>query len=75
MTIDEKVGLKIKNRRLQLKLSQEELAIRAKLNRSYISLIEGGKKSLTIKTLNNIRIALKVDFNYFFSSAGSDANS
>lgn len=66
MTIDEMVGLKIKNRRIELDLSQEELAAKANLNRSYISLLEKGKKSLTLKTLDSIRIALKVDFNYFF---------
>ena len=66
MTIAEMVGLKIKNRRIEIDLSQEELAAKANLNRSYISLLEKGKKSLTLKTLDSIRIALKVDFNYFF---------
>jgi transcriptional regulator with XRE-family HTH domain len=74
MTIDEMIGERIKNRRIELHISQEELAIKANINRSYISIIEKGKKSLTIKTLDSIRNALKVDFSYFFSS-GSDANS
>ncbi len=74
MNIDVLVGKKIRKRRKELGFSQEKFATEAKLNRSYISMIEQGKKSLTIKTLNNIRKALKVDFNYFFSS-GSDANS
>ena len=77
MTIDEQIGLRIRNRRLNLHMSQEELAIKTGLSRTYIYFIETGKKSLTIKTLNQIKTVLKVSFNYFFSSSsdGSIANS
>ena len=76
MTIDEQIGLKIKKRRLNLHMSQEELAIKTGLSRTYIYFVETGKKSLTIKTLNQLRTVLKVSFNYFFSSSdGSNANS
>jgi transcriptional regulator with XRE-family HTH domain len=75
MTIDQIVGKRIRDRRKKLGLSQEQFALKAKINRSYISMVEQGRKSLTIKTLNNIRKALKVEFSYFFSSIGSEANS
>ena len=72
MTIDEQIGLRIKNRRMQLNMSQEELAARTGLSRTYIYFIEQGKKSLTIKTLTLIKNALKVNYNYFFQSSPSD---
>ena len=76
MTIDEQIGLKVKNRRLNLHMSQEELALKTGLSRTYIYFVETGKKSLTIKTLNQIRSVLRVSFNYFFSSSeGSIAKS
>lgn len=69
MTIDEQIGLKIRNRRLNLHMSQEELAFKTGLSRTYIYFVETGKKSLTIKTLNQIKAVLRVSFNYFFSSS------
>ncbi len=69
MTIDEQIGKRIKTRRLQLHMSQEELAIKTGLSRTYIYYVETGKKSLTIKTLSGIREALKVNFTYFFQSS------
>ena len=44
MTIDEQIGLRIKNRRLNLHMSQEELALKTGLSRTYIYFIETGKK-------------------------------
>lgn len=73
MTIDEHIGKKIKTKRKELKMTQEALAELTHLSRSYIYLIEVGKKSLTVSTLNRIRKVFNVSFNYFFS--GSDANS
>ena len=76
MTIDQQVGKNIRARRLILHMSQDELALKTGLSRTYIYFIETGKKSLTIKTLTLIKNALKVNYNYFFQSAsGIDANS
>ena len=69
MTIDEQIGLRIKTRRLLLHMSQEELAAKTGLSRTYIYFIETGKKSLTIKTLSNIKEALRVNYTYFFQSS------
>ncbi len=52
--------------RLQKGLSQEELAALAGLDRSYISLIERGKKSPTVNTLLRIADALDCKLNDFF---------
>ena len=44
-----KVGLKIKEVRLKKRLSQETLAEKCNLSTAYISYIEQGKKSLSLK--------------------------
>lgn len=43
------------------KYSQDELAALASLDRSYISLIERGEKSPTLRTIINIADALNVE--------------
>lgn len=80
MTIDEYVGIRIRDKRKDLKMTQEEFAHRVGINRSYVYLIEHGQSSLSIITLERIKDVLGVDYNYFFSgsdaiSSGSDANS
>jgi transcriptional regulator with XRE-family HTH domain len=44
-------GQHLRNIREQNKLSQEDLAFRAKLDRTYISLLERGKRRPTINTI------------------------
>ena len=76
MTIDQIVGKNIRYRRLVLHMSQDELALKTGLSRTYIYFIETGKKSLTIKTLTLIKNVLKVNYSYFFQSiSGDEANS
>ena len=41
-------------------LSQEDLADKAKLHRTYISLIERGQQSATLDTMEKIAVALGV---------------
>ena len=50
-------------------LSQEELAFRAGLHRTYISLVERGKKSPTINCLTRISAALDVRASVLLSHA------
>lgn len=56
----------IKYFRLQQKLSQEQLAQLADLDRTYISGIERGMRNLTINSLENIIKALNVSYSDFF---------
>jgi transcriptional regulator with XRE-family HTH domain len=46
-------------------LSQQELAKRASLNRSYISLIESGDRNATTETLDKIASALEIPTHLF----------
>jgi transcriptional regulator with XRE-family HTH domain len=56
----EKLGAAISARRGELKLSQEELANRSDVHRSYISEIERGQRNFTIKILARIAECLNV---------------
>lgn len=54
-------GKRVRERRLALGLTQQELADRAGLHRSYIGQIELGKRNVTLKSAAKIAKALQVD--------------
>ena len=61
MEIQEKFGKKVKELRNEMGISQEELAYRAGLHRTYIGMIERGEKNITIKNIEKLAIALNVE--------------
>ena len=54
------VGSNIKKYRKKLGISQEELAERAKLHRTYIGGIERGERNITLDSLQTIATALNI---------------
>ncbi|MCT7561972.1 helix-turn-helix domain-containing protein [Aliarcobacter butzleri] len=52
---------KIKSRRIQLNLSQEELAAKCGLDRTYISLVERSKRNPTYISLVKLSKGLEID--------------
>lgn len=64
--ITENVGRRIRELRGEQGLSQEKLALRAELDRTYIAGVEQGKRNLSIKSLEKIIIALNISFEEFF---------
>lgn len=54
--------------RLEKGLSQEQLALLAELDRTYISGVERGTRNLTINSLERIIIALDISSEDFFYS-------
>lgn len=60
MDIETKFGLKIKHLRNELSLSQEELAHRSELHRTYISSVELGKRNISIRNIEKLANALEV---------------
>ena len=64
--ITEKVGKRIKELRHKLQISQEELADKAGVHRTYIASLEVGKRNVSIITLEKIVNALEVSLSEFF---------
>jgi len=63
MNIDiiETVAINIRKYRLEKGFSQEELASKAGLHRTYISLLERKKKNVSVKILEKLAKALNID--------------
>ena len=64
--IQEKVGQRIRKLRRQLGISQEELASRANLDRTYITSVERGKRNISVVNLEKLANALGVSLKTFF---------
>ena len=60
------VGKRIKNLRSNLGLSQEKLALKAGIDRTYLAGIESGKRNVTVVSLEKITKALEVSLKEFF---------
>ncbi len=54
----EKFGKKVKEERIKQNLSQEELAARACVHRTYIGMIERAEKNITLENIEKITKAL-----------------
>lgn len=64
--IQEKIGKRIKELRNQMGISQEELAFRSNIHRTYIAGVEVGKRNLTVTVLEKIVNALEISLSEFF---------
>jgi len=62
-----KFGKKVKEQRLKMGLSQEKLAARAKVHRTYIGMIERAEKNITLKNINKIATALNMELSDMFN--------
>lgn len=61
-----KFGKKVRKERTKLGLSQEQLAARAKVHRTYIGMIERAEKNITLENIEKIANALKIQIVDFF---------
>ena len=66
MNIQEKIGNRIRELRLQKKLSQEALANIAEVDRTYMTSVENGRRNISAQTLEKILNALEISFKDFF---------
>ena len=64
--ITKQVGQRIKEIRIRAGLSQEKLALKAELDRTYLAGVENGRRNLSIKSLEKIVNALNMTFQSFF---------
>ena len=65
------VGNRIRELRTKMKLSQESLALNAKITPAYLGQIERGQKNPTIALLEKICRALHISLTDFFESSSS----
>ena len=61
-----KFGKKVYDERKRLNLSQEELASRASVHRTYIGMIERAEKNITLENIEKIANALKLPIKNLF---------
>jgi transcriptional regulator with XRE-family HTH domain len=55
-----KFGNRVRKERLKRNLSQEDLAARVGVHRTYIGMIERAEKNITLKNIEKIASALKI---------------
>lgn len=68
--IEQQVGIRIKELRNKIGISQEELGFRSGVHRTYIASLEVGKRNVSIVTLYKIVKALDVSLGCFFEPLG-----
>ena len=68
MDIKQKVGQRIRELRKQLNLSQEGLAYKSEVDRTYMTDVENGRRNISVEILEKIITALEVSFTEFFHS-------
>jgi transcriptional regulator with XRE-family HTH domain len=59
-------GQRVQELRKERNLSQEQLADLAGLHRTYIGMIERAEKNITLRNIEKIALALKIDINSLF---------
>lgn len=64
----EKFGEKVREERLKQGISQEELAARAGVHRTYIGMIERAEKNITLENIEKIAKALGIKIADFFKN-------
>ena len=62
-----KVGLRIKTLRNKHQFSQESLALKAGLDRTYINSVENGRRNISILNIAKIAATLQTSISDFFS--------
>ncbi len=67
MDIQKHFGLRIKELRSKSGISQELLAERAQMDRTYLSAVERGKRNVSLQNIERIASGLQVTVGYIFS--------
>ena len=64
--IRERFGFAVKARREQLELTQEDLAEKAKIHRTYLSDVERGSRNLSLINIEKLAAALSLSISELF---------
>ncbi|HJQ68615.1 MAG TPA: helix-turn-helix transcriptional regulator [Blastocatellia bacterium] len=70
--IKERLGLAVRKRRHELGISQEGLAERSGLHRTYVADIERGIRNVSIENVEKLAIALEISISTLFAEYGVD---
>lgn len=62
------IGNRVKRLRRKIKISQEELAGRADLDRTYVTSIENGRRNVSMVNIERLALALNCSICEFFSA-------
>lgn len=68
MDIKQKVGNRIRELRKELELSQESLALKAEVDRTYVTDVENGRRNVSLEILERLIRGLEVSIAEFFNS-------
>ncbi len=60
MSLNKNIGITLRKHRVKQNLSQQDLAGDADMERSYISAVENGRKSIKVETLVRLAKALNI---------------
>lgn len=66
--IRKKLGQRIKEKRLQLGLSQEKFALSINMDRTYLASVEKGKRNISILNLEKIAKGLNISLSELFQN-------
>lgn len=68
MNIKDKVGQRIKELRNELGISQEALANKAGVDRTYVTDVENGRRNISVELLEKLIKALGISIQDFFTN-------
>ncbi|GAA0492821.1 helix-turn-helix transcriptional regulator [Tatumella punctata] len=63
-------GMRVCSLRAQIKLSQEQLAERAQLDRTYISSVERGRRNISLLNICKLAVALDSSLEHLLANLG-----
>ncbi len=66
MDIKAKIGIRIKEIRTEKNLTQEAVAWKAELDRTFMNHVENGRRNISVESLEKIMNGLEVSFKEFF---------
>jgi transcriptional regulator with XRE-family HTH domain len=68
MDIKQKVGHRVRQLRKELELSQEALALKAEVDRTYVTDVEAGRRNVSLEILERLIKSLDVSVTDFFNN-------
>lgn len=68
MELKVQFGQRVKELRLAKGLSQEALALKAEIDRTYMTSVENGKRNVAIQNIGKIISSLEISVHEFFNS-------